>query len=155
MTRIPSRSAITLGVTALLIAIASPQSAFGEDSCKVRRLAGAYGLAIDGFISFSSSAPPLPIREFSPVAVSGTVSFTSAGAVNRSVQANIGGAVSPVIDSGTYVLNPDCTFTVTHGNGEVWTITPVKHGEELKFTVTSVPGAVAVGVGTMVREDSE
>ena len=61
----------------------------------------------------------------------------------------------PVIDSGTYVLNSDCTFTVTHGNGEVWTITPVKHGEELKLTITSLPGAVGVGAGTMIREDGE
>lgn len=108
-----------------------------------------------GYISFSHSSPPLPIREFSPIAVSGTVTFGSAGTVSRSVNGNVGGAVFTVVDSGTYIQNSDCTFTVTHGNGEVWAITPVQRGEELEFFVSNVPGAVAVGAGTMTRKENE
>ena len=61
----------------------------------------------------------------------------------------------PAVDSGTYVLNPVYTLTVNHGNGEVWTVTPVKGGAELEFSVTSVPGAVGVGAGTMVLKGSK
>ena len=155
MQRINIGSGITLALATLLMIAVCPQTAHAASGCKIPALAGAYGLTINGFISSSSAAPPLPIREFSPISVSGTVTFTSSGTVNRSVQGNVGGAVFPVVDSGTYIRNSDCTFTITHGNGEVWTVTPVKHGEELEFSVTSLPGAVGVGAGTMVRKDGE
>ena len=149
------RSSVTLIFAMVLIAVVWPQTAHGEGSCKISALAGAYGLAINGYISFSSAPPPLPIGEFSPISVSGTLNFESAGTVNRSVQINLGGAVVPVVDSGTYIRNTDCRFTVTHGNGEIWIVTPVKNGEELEFLVASVPGAAGVGAGTMVRKNQE
>ena len=147
-------AATTLAIATALIAAIYPQSAHAE-GCKIPVLSGAYGLAINGYISFSTATPPLPMGKFSPISVSGTVTFTSSGKVSRSVQGNVGGAVFPVVDSGSYIRNPDCTFTITHGNGEIWTATPVRHGEELEFSVTSLPGAVGVGAGTMVRKDSE
>ena len=149
------RSAISLLLATMLIVVVFPRRVQGGGGCKTPALAGAYGLAINGFISFSSSAPPLRISEFSPISVSGTLTFASAGTVKRSVQVNAGGAVFPVVDSGTYIRNSDCTFTVTNGNGEIWTVTPVKQGEELEFSVTSVPGGVGVGAGTMVRKDRD
>lgn len=155
MPRTFSRSAITLALATTLTAVVCPQTAHAAGGCKIPVLVGAYGLAINGFISFSSSAPPVLIGEFSPISLSGTVTFASNGKVNRSVQGNVGGAVGSVVDSGTYIRNSDCTFTITHGNGEIWAVTPVKHGKELEFAVTSVPGAVGVGAGTMVRKDSE
>ena len=150
----PNRSGINILFATFLIIVACQQNAHAS-GCKISTLAGAYGLAINGYISFSSSQPPLPINKFSPIAVSGTLRFAKTGTVHRSVQVNVGGAVFSVIDSGTYVQNSDCTFTITHGNGEIWTVTPVKHGEELDFSVTSVPGAAGVGAGTMVRKNNE
>jgi len=146
-----SRLAVIL---VLAYSVVCTQAAHGND-CKIPTLSGEYGLAINGYISFSTASAPLPLSEFSPIAVSGTVRYASSGKVNRSVQVNVGGAVFPVVDSGTYVQNTDCTFTITHGNGEIWTVTPVKHGEELEFSVLSVPGAAGVGAGTMVRKDKE
>jgi hypothetical protein len=154
MPRTLSHSVLTLAVATALIAVVCPQTR-AADGCKVPTLAAAYGLAINGFISFSTSAPPLLVGKFSPISVSGVLAFARNGTVNRSVQVNVGGAVFPVVDSGTYKRNPDCTFTVTHGNGEIWSVIPVKSGEELEFSVTSVPGAQGVGAGTMVRKDGE
>lgn len=154
MPRTLSQSALTLAVATAFIVVVCPQT-HAADGCKVPTLAGAYGLAINGFISFSTSVPPLLVAKFSPISVSGTLAFARNGTVNRSVQVNVGGAVFPVIDSGTYKRNSDCTFTVTHGNGEIWTVIPVKNAEELDFSVTSVPGAQGVGAGTMVRQDGE
>ena len=152
MPRTLSPSAIILATVFIVAVFPQPAHAGG---CKIRALAGAYGLAINGFISFSSSPPPLLTGDFSPISISGTITFATNGAATRSVQGNVGGAVGSVVDSGTYIRNSDCTFTVTHGNGEIWTVTPVKHAEELKFSVTSVPGAVGVGAGTMVRKQTE
>ena len=148
------RSVITLSVSTVFMAVICLQTAHA-DGCKIPNLSGAYGLTINGYISFSTAAPPLPIRDFSPISVSGTVTFGRSGTVSRSVQGNVGGAVFPVVDSGSYVRNSDCSFTITHGNGEVWTATPVRHGEEIEFSVTSLPGAVGVGAGTMIRKDNE
>ena len=145
---------MSLALVSVLVTVVSPKPMHGE-SCKISALSGAYGLAINGYISFSSAVPPLLISKFSPISVSGTVRFANTGKMHRSVQVNVGGAVFPVVDAGTYVLNSDCTFTITHGNGEIWTVTPVKHDAELAFIVTSVPGAVGVGAGTMVRKDNE
>jgi hypothetical protein len=155
MARTLSQSAVSLVVAMALIATVCPQFAHAADGCKIPALAGAYGLAINGFISFSTSTPPLPIGKFSPISVSGTLTFARTGTVHRSVQGNVGGSVGTVVDSGTYIRNSDCTFTVTHGNGEIWTVTPVKDAEELEFSILSVPGAVGVGAGTMVRKDRE
>jgi hypothetical protein len=154
MPRTRSQSVLTLAVATALISVVCPQT-HAADGCKLPALAGAYGLAINGFISFSTSAPPLLVGKFSPISISGTLTFARNGTVNRSVQVNVGGAVFPVVDSGTYKRNPDCTFTVTHGDGEIWSVIPVKNGEELEFSVTSVPGAQGVGAGTMVRKDGE
>ena len=154
MLRILSQSAVV--VATALIAVVCPQTSHAADGCKIPALAGAYGLVINGFISFTTSAaPPLPIGKFSPISLSGTLTFARNGTVHRSVQGNVGGLGGTVVDSGSYIRNPDCTFTITHGNGEIWTVTPVKHAEEHVFSVTSEPGAVAVGAGTMVRKDGE
>jgi hypothetical protein len=148
------RSVITIAVSTVFLAVICLQAAHAE-GCKIRNFSGAYGVTINGYISFSTATPPLLIGKFSPISVSGTVTFGTSGKVSRSVQGNVGGVVFPVVDSGSYVRNSDCTFTITHGNGEVWTATPVRHSEEIEFSVTSLPGAVGVGAGTMVLKDSE
>jgi uncharacterized protein (DUF2126 family) len=144
-------SAFTLAA-ALLIPIAS-QSAHADDACTVRVLKTSYGFSSAGYIAFGG-VPPLPIGSFSPIAVAGTIRFQANQTVSRSVIVNLAGQVFPVVDSGTYTLNSDCTFTVNHGNGEVWTLIPVNHAAQLEFFVVSIPGAVGVGTGTLKAQET-
>jgi hypothetical protein len=136
---------------ALLVTIAS-QSAQGQAACSVGVLKTSYGFSSTGYIAFGG-VPPLPIGSFSPVAVAGTVRFQADHTVSRSVTVNVGGQVFPVVDSGTYIQNPDCTFTVNHGNGEIWTVIPVNHAAQLEFFVNSIPGGVGIGTGTLKAQE--
>jgi hypothetical protein len=136
----------------LLVTIAS-QRAQGQDACPVAVLKTSYGFSSTGYIAFGG-VPPLPIGSFSPVAVAGTVRFRGDHTVSRSVMVNVGGQLFPVVDSGTYTRNSDCTFTVNHGNGEIWTVIPVNHAAQLEFFVNSVPGGVGIGTGTLKAQDS-
>jgi hypothetical protein len=142
--------ALTVAV-ALLVAVASP-SARGQDACPIHALKISYGFSSSGYIAFGG-VPPLPIGSFSPVAVAGTVRFRADHTVSRSVIVNVGGQVFPVVDSGTYTRNSDCTFTVNHGNGEIWTVIPVNHTAQLEFFVNSIPGGVGIGTGTLKAQE--
>ena len=143
-------AAFVLGA-ALLIAITS-QSAHADQACPIQVLKTSYGFSSTGYIAFGG-VPPLPIGSFSPVAVAGTVRFRADHTVSRSVIVNVGGQVFPVLDSGTYIRNSDCTFTVNHGNGEVWTVIPVNHAAQLEFFVDSIPGGVGIGTGTLKAQE--
>lgn len=133
---------------AAILIVAGARMAEGQNDCSISTLKASYGFATTGFINFSSPGPS-HVDDFFPVAVAGTVKFRSDGTVSRSVKVSLGGSIFPVIDSGTYTLNSDCTFTVNHGNGEVWILTPVKHGTELMFFVNDAGG---VGAGTLVQQ---
>jgi hypothetical protein len=141
---------LTLAV-ALLVTIAS-LTAQGQDACPIGVLKTSYGFSSTGYIAFGA-VPPLPIGSFSPVAVAGTVRFRADHSVSRSVIVNVGGQVFPVVDSGTYTRNSDCTFTVNHGDGETWTVIPVNHAAQLEFFVNSIPGSVGIGTGTLKAQE--
>jgi hypothetical protein len=138
---------LILGLALITTLVRSPM-VVAEDSCSISSLKATYGFATTGFINFSGPGPSR-VGDFFPIAVAGTVKFQSDGQVSRSVKVSLGGTIFPVADSGNYSLNPDCTFTVYHGNGEVWIVTPVKHGAELEFFVND-PGGV--GAGTLVQQ---
>jgi hypothetical protein len=142
-----------LFLAAGLFATIASQSARADDGCTVRVLKTSYGFSVTAYIAFGG-VPPLPIGSFSPIAVAGTIKFQPNHTVNRSVIVNVGGQIFPVVDSGTYTLNSDCTFTVNHGNGEVWTVIPVHHAAQLEFFVANVPGAVGVGGGTLKAQET-
>jgi hypothetical protein len=143
--------AMLMLAVALQVTIAS-RSAQGQDACPIGLLKTSYGFSSTGYIAFGG-VPPLPIGSFSPVAVAGTVRFRADHTVSRSVIVNVGGQVFPVVDSGTYTRNSDCTFTVNHGNGEVWTVIPVNHAAQLEFFVNSIPGGVGIGTGTLKAQE--
>jgi hypothetical protein len=145
------RVAALMFAVALLVTIAFT-TAQAQDACPIGVLKTSYGFSSTGYIAFGG-VPPLPIGSFSPVVVAGTVRFRADHTVSRSVSVNVGGQVFPVVDSGTYTRNSDCTFTVIHGNGEVWTVIPVNHAAQLEFFVNSVPGGVGIGTGTLKAQD--
>jgi hypothetical protein len=152
MTKEHFRPVATLILTVASLVSIAPRSVQGQDACPVGVLKTSYGFSSTGYIAFDG-VPPLPIGSFSPVAVAGTVRFRADHTVSRSVMVNVGGQVFPVVDSGTYTRNSDCTFTVSHGNGEVWTVIPVNHAAQLEFFVNSIPGGVGIGTGTLKAQE--
>jgi hypothetical protein len=154
MTHEHIRPLATLTAAVALLVMIGSQSVLAEDACPIRVLKTSYGFSSTGYIAFSG-VPPLPIGSFSPVAVAGTIKFQADHKLIRSVTVNLGGQIFPVADSGTYTLNSDCTFTVNHGNGEVWTVIPVNHAAQLEFFVLNLPGAVGIGTGTLKAQEPE
>jgi len=132
----------------LMMVVVGSHTVMADTVCSLSKLNATYGFATTGFIAFNLPGPSR-VGDFYPIAVAGTVKFSSDGQVSRSVNVSLGGTIFPVVDSGNYILNSDCTFTVNHGNGEVWIVTPVKHATELKFFVND-PGGV--GAGTLVEQ---
>jgi hypothetical protein len=153
MTKKYIRPLAAFTLAAALLVTSASQSAHADDACTVRVLKTSYGFSSTGYIAFGG-VPPLPIGSFSPIAVAGAIKFHPNHTVSRSVIVNVGGQVFPVIDSGTYTLNSDCTFTVNHGNGEVWTVIPVHHAAQLEFFVVNVPDGVGIGTGTLKAQET-
>jgi hypothetical protein len=57
-----------------------------------------------------------------------------------------------VVDSGTYTRNSDCTFTVNHGNGEIWTVIPVSHAAQLGLRAQQELGLQTPGCRSFIKE---
>jgi hypothetical protein len=100
------------------------------------------------FEGFTTDGPPNPVKlgVFSPVAAAGTITFEPNGALSRSFTASVGGAIFPVVDSGSYSINPDCTFTANLPEvGETWNLILVNGGKQIEFLVNT-PGRVGAGI---------
>lgn len=82
------------------------------------------------------------------MAAAGTITFGPSGALNRSFSVSFGGVISPVADSGSYSINPDCTFTANLPEvGETWNLVPVNGGKQIEFFVNTA-GPVGAGILT-------
>ena len=118
--------------------------------CTDTSLKGAYATAINGFIT--GQAPPQQIAAFFPVAASGTLTFDGAGNVLRAFEFSFAGITSPVMDSGTYQVNSDCTASANFpGTGETFELVIVDKQTATFINATSG----AVGAGTLMRQRHE
>ena len=113
------------------------------DSCNLKSLSGAYGFSYSGYFHPDPNSGPLVV-DFAPVAAGGTVTFSPDGNISRSFHVSVGPSIYFVNDSGSYVLNPNCTFTASVG-GETWEMTPVEEGKQIDFFVNT-PGRVGAAV---------
>jgi hypothetical protein len=92
-------------------ALALPSPAV-HGACSDFRLRGAYVFSAAAFRTFQP-APLFSLSAFSPVSLIGLYSFNGEGQVARSLTVNFaGGNPFPVVDSGTYQLNADCSGSV-------------------------------------------
>ena len=82
-----------------------------EGPCTLASLKGAYGLQGSGTIP-SKLAPNLPPPPYVFGQV-GTVVFDGMGNFSASSIQNFGGATVPATETGTYVVNSDCSGTFT------------------------------------------
>ena len=108
------------------------------NSCRLTTLNGTYGFPFAGY--FGDSSP------FIPVAAAGTFTFRPDGTVRRRANASFGGGLFSINDTGTYVLNEDCSFSA-NVPGETWDLIPVDEGKQLEFFVNT-PQRTAAGTMT-------
>jgi hypothetical protein len=117
-------------------------------SCSITNLNATYGFSFEGFASSRPPQTPLRIDAFSPVAAAGTITFGPSGILSRSFNVSLGKVISPVADSGSYSINPDCTFTAYLPEvGETWNLVPVNGGKQIEFSVNTA-GRVGAGILT-------
>lgn len=157
-----NRAVLLAGLTAAIMAFrpARMAVAHAQESCPgVPNPRGVYGLAVEGFNDGTGQQGPFTIGSFYPLSAAGTFTFTPSsvgarsGTVSRHLFLNFGGAVvsPPIIDSGPYSQEPDCTFSATFADvGEVWRLITVEDGKQIDFFVDA-PGSVAAGIMTRQR----
>ena len=115
------------------------------NGCRLPSLNGTYGFSFTGY--FGSSSP------YIPVAAAGTFTFRPDGTVLRRANGSFGGGLFTVNDSGTYVLNEDCSFSArvnpNTNETEMWNLIPVDEGRQLEFFVNT---PLRTAAGTMTRQ---
>ena len=94
----------TIAVAALLALALSPSAKADDKGCTNATLKGTFAHTANGF----EIAPP-PIA--GPIAGVGLDTFDGKGGVTTSATISLKGNIIPVIATGTYTVNPDCTGT--------------------------------------------
>ena len=126
MNRHPAGRSVTAFCSSVVVAIAliptpgSPQARSaltspegGADSCTVADLSGTYVISLNGFTTANNQPDPTgSISNFAPVMAIGTFIFNGEGSVSRAVTVSVGGLLFPVKDSGTYIVNSDCSGSI-------------------------------------------
>lgn len=81
----------------------------------------------------------------------GQETYDGAGNINSMISAAGSGAIEE--DTGTYVVNADCSGTVTYASGATYNIFVAPSGDSFVFS-SSVPGVVQAGENTRVDMDA-
>lgn len=107
---------LLLALALLAIPIAAQTNAASKGNCSLATLKGAYGDFEEGTIL--AQFPGLPAPPY-PVVASGLVTYDGAGNVSATYTASFGGVILPGTATGTYTVNPDCTYSdvITEPNG--------------------------------------
>ena len=94
----------TIAVAAVLALAISPSAKADDKGCTNAILNGTFAHTASGF----EIAPPAIAG---PVAGAGVDTFDGKGGVTTSATVSLNGNIVPVIATGTYKVNPDCTGT--------------------------------------------
>jgi hypothetical protein len=101
----------TPGSSQTPLALAAPEG--DADSCTMAGLRGTYVVSLNGFTTANNQPDPTgSISNFAPVMEIGTFIFNGQGSVSRAVTVSVGGLPFQVKDSGTYVVNSDCSGSI-------------------------------------------
>src|SRR5215469_7705705 len=127
----------------MLLGVAGGAPALAQASgdrvvCSTSGVEGPYVFSVvPAFNSFQG--PQGSISAFAPVALLGRYVFNGQGSVSRSLSVSLaGGQPFAVQDSGTYIVSPDCTGSVSFPDV----------GETLSFVIVSAR-TIAIGTTTL------
>jgi hypothetical protein len=109
--------------------------------CTAATIAGSYGFVADG----SAGAPTLPATPFGPLAGAGVVTLDGDGSFTMMAQRSVGGAIDPSVLrlTGSFVVNPDCSYALTFDVGFHFEALAIDRGESI-FLQTDPGTAVTV-----------
>jgi hypothetical protein len=124
----------------------------GDEGCSLSRLRGPYVLSINAYRS-SPTPPFFTLSAYSPEGILGILTFDGRGSVSRSLSVNFAGnPPSPVTDSGSYQINPDCSGSATFpANSDTWSFNIV----DSKSIAIVIMNPGEVGVGTLAKREVE
>ena len=111
-----------------------------REGCSLETLKGGYGLTFTGL--GTSETHPVPINFFIPVAGVGTMTFDGSGNLSLSETVSFGGKVGPMITTGKYRVNPDCTGSLEAVGAADWNFVIVHNGKEI-LAINTIQGRVA------------
>lgn len=98
-----------LAAVVFLVLTASVAWADSPGGCSLATLKGTYGGLEQGTI-LVDFGPPFPPAPFQGLVV-GSVNYDGAGNLSISYMASFGGLILPGSATGTYKVNPDCTYS--------------------------------------------
>ena len=137
---------LTVFLAALSLSLAAVASAQGHRTCSNASVAGTWGYTETGTVM----PPTGPVL----VAAVGTYTFDRAGNFSGTQSSSTGGKVSQDTKLGTYVVNADCTATLTLSvfdlsetvllRRSVWEIVLVESATEMRGIMTSLLVVVPV-----------
>jgi hypothetical protein len=136
------RTAISLFIFASVIVGAAPYAQARQ--CSNAILKGAYG-----FQGFATIVPA-----GTPRALIGRFILDGAGNWSATLTMNDNGTIRRITDAGTYIVNPDCTGTLTPASGSV-EIVIVDKGKEFYQMRTDPASVVLYGVTKRQSRDDE
>jgi hypothetical protein len=123
--------AIAASILALLVVLVPTAHAAGH--CTAAMVKGHYGFSFSGFTQDANG------NNF-PVAGTGTATNDGQGNISGTVNASFNGTFETFPYTGTYVVNPDCSGSVTSTNGNAnFSTVAVRGGEEILGVATN-PG---------------
>ncbi len=140
------RSWVPVAVALFLLCTVCAVWAAPPGKCSLATLKGAYGIVEQGTI-LVDFGPPFPSVPYQGV-IAGLANYDGAGNVTVTYTASFSGLVIPGTATGTYVVNPDCTYsdaipaTDSHRQG---TITGEGMSQEIHSMFTD---SWVVGYGT-------
>lgn len=126
-----------------LAAAADPQT----PTCSNATLSGTFAFTARGT---TTTASPVPAPLQGAFASSGSASFDGAGHFSLTATSSFNGLVQPPgTVTGTYAVNPDCSYTSVASNGVTFQAVIVDGGRELLILQTT-PGVIVTGMSERV-----
>jgi hypothetical protein len=127
-----------------------------SQDCSVAILRGGYGTATTGLINSSGNPNDVTIPTFVPFVEAVHFVFNGDGRMYGKSTADYGGTIFPVTFTGTYLVKPNCTGSMTvdaGANGLIHRdLVVVDNGSEVDFVSTDAGVVIA---GSMKKQHTE
>lgn len=125
--------AIAASILALVVCLAQVPMALAADNCTAAMVKGHYGFTFSGFTQDANG-------NNLPLAGTGTATTDGLGNVSATINASFNGSFETFLYTGSSVINPDCSGSVTSTNGNANFSTVVVRGGAEILGVATNPG---------------